>query len=202
MNEQEKRWVGNAIIGIGLTVITMTLWFWRPAEADMGFGAEVLAAEKIEGSKIATMEVDPTLPADPNNYLIKKEDILSVYDGDTFFIRIPECAESMPFLCKRIGVRIEGMDTPERKGLCEEEEKQAALASIKLEYMLRKARRIELVDVRREKYGRLLGGLMIDGQDVVEEMVLAGLARPYDGKKRQGWCPLPPASADKVSWSM
>jgi endonuclease YncB( thermonuclease family) len=180
-------WVGNGFIVGGLVTLLAAAYLWQPPKAEAE-ARVVLAAEKVEALADSTMPIDDSTTADMNNYLISPKDVLNVYDGDTFFVRLPSCEKEMPFLCKRMGVRIEGMDTPERKGLCEDEKKQAALASIKLEVMLRSAKRIELVNVRREKYGRLLGGLMIDGQDVVEEMVLSGMARPYHGEARKGWC--------------
>lgn len=182
-------WVGNGFIVGGLVTLLTAAYLWQPPKAEAE-ARVVLAAEKVEQLADSTMPIDDSTTADMNNYVIKPEDVLNVYDGDTFFIRLPVCAKELPFLCKRMGVRIEGMDTPERKGLCEDEKKAAALASIQLEVMLRSAKRIELINVKREKYGRLLGGLMIDGQDVVEDMVLSGMARPYDGGARKGWCPI------------
>lgn len=183
-------WVGNGFIVGGLVTLLVAAYLWQPPSAGANDDRVVLTADKVEALADSTMPIDDSTTADMNNYLIDPKDVLNVYDGDTFFIRLPVCAKELPFLCKRMGVRIEGMDTPERKGLCEDEKKQAALASIQLEVMLRSAKRIELVNVKREKYGRLLGGLMIDGQDVVEDMVLSGMARPYDGGARKGWCPI------------
>lgn len=122
-------------------------------------------------------------------YPVDPADVLSVYDGDTFFIRLPECLQSLPWLCKRFGVRIEGLDTPERRGQCAGEEALALLARDHLARLLATATHLELLlQHRRERYGRLLGRLLVDGEDVVPLMVRAGLARPYDGAARQGWC--------------
>jgi endonuclease YncB( thermonuclease family) len=35
---------------------------------------------------------------------------------------------------------------------------------------------------------RELREVRVNGRDVGETMISAGLARSYDGKKRQGWC--------------
>jgi len=180
-------WFGNGFIAGALMMLAGASFCWYSPLAHSS-DKVVLSAEKVEALADSTAPVVYTTPPEKGNYLINPRDVLSVYDGDTFFIRLPECADKLPFLCAKMGVRIMGMDTPERKGLCESEKKQAALAQIQLEVMLRSARRIELVNVKTEKYGRLLGGLMIDGQDVVEDMVLSGMARPYNGGARKGWC--------------
>ena len=39
-----------------------------------------------------------------------------------------------------------------------------------------------------DRYGRELRNVQVDGQDVGETMLAAGLARSYAGGKKQGWC--------------
>jgi endonuclease YncB( thermonuclease family) len=39
-----------------------------------------------------------------------------------------------------------------------------------------------------DQYGRELRSVQVGGLDVGEAMISAGLARSYDGKKRQRWC--------------
>ena len=41
---------------------------------------------------------------------------------------------------------------------------------------------------RLDKYGRTLAVLTVNGQDVAATMIGEGLARPYHGERRQGWC--------------
>lgn len=117
---------------------------------------------------------------------IGKRDIVDVYDGDTFFINMPSCP---PVLCKRIGVRINGIDSPEINGKCPEEKNLAALAKVKLEERILSGSVFEIRKVKREKYGRLLGDFFVDNQDIAAWMVANNLARHYNGKERQGWCP-------------
>lgn len=41
----------------------------------------------------------------------------------------------------------------------------------------------------RDPWGRRIGRLTVDGRDVAALLVTEGLARSYDGGKREGWCP-------------
>ena len=45
-----------------------------------------------------------------------------------------------------------------------------------------------MTSIDRDVYRRLLRNVAINGQDVGEAMISSGLARNYDGKKRQPWC--------------
>ena len=49
--------------------------------------------------------------------------------------------------------------------------------------------KIELLEPKRDKYFRILARVMADDQEVVQELVKAGLARPYEGGKKERWCP-------------
>lgn len=41
---------------------------------------------------------------------------------------------------------------------------------------------------RNWKGGRILGSIKLDGKDLAEQLVQAGLARPYAGDKKKSWC--------------
>ncbi|WP_290897841.1 thermonuclease family protein [Hoeflea sp.] len=41
---------------------------------------------------------------------------------------------------------------------------------------------------RTDRYGRTLACVYADGRDVAKALIAAGLARPYDGGRREGWC--------------
>jgi len=47
---------------------------------------------------------------------------------------------------------------------------------------------IELQDIQRGKYFRILARVYIDGEELAGKLILAGLARAYDGGARKGWC--------------
>lgn len=122
---------------------------------------------------------------DFGTFNIEKDDFIRVYDGDTFFIKHDNCP---PVLCERIGVRINGIDTPEIRGKCQLEKDAAILAKKELQAALESGYSIELRHTTKEKYGRLLGELYIDDENFGDTLVAKGLARAYDGGARSGWC--------------
>ena len=113
--------------------------------------------------------------------------VVEVYDGDTIFVDIPEFP---PLFGKRIGVRVAGVDTPELRSRSACERSMGQEAKLVLETLLGKARRIDVVDVQRDKYFRILGTVMVDGQPVATELLRRRLAYPYHGEKkpRRDWC--------------
>ena len=54
--------------------------------------------------------------------------------------------------------------------------------------MLRSAETIELVNLRRDKYFRLLAEVSVDGKDLGYSLIENNLARSYDGGKKIDWC--------------
>lgn len=107
------------------------------------------------------------------------------YDGDTCTVNI----KGLPNVFgHHLSVRLLGVDAPEIKGQCDQEKYLAMLARSVLNAKLRKARSITLQDVRPDKYFRLDAVIVADGVNINREMLDSGLARPYDGKARQGWC--------------
>ena len=53
---------------------------------------------------------------------------------------------------------------------------------------LRSGRIIELRNIQRDKYFRILAEVWIDGRNLNDQLVKAALARIYDGGQREGWC--------------
>ncbi len=91
-----------------------------------------------------------------------------------------------PFFGEKISVRIRGIDTPEIRGKCEAEKRKAKAARDFLRNLLRNASRIDLADVERGKYFRIVAIVEADGVDVVPLMIEQGLGRPYHGGRRAG----------------
>lgn len=119
-------------------------------------------------------------------YQIPKADITSVYDGDTLYITEKSCP---PVFCTHIGVRLNGIDTPEMRGACQLEKDKAKEAKLFLLSALKNGSVIELRNTSREKYGRLIGDMYIDGKSIGDQMIASGLAVAYHGeKKTTDWC--------------
>ncbi|PSJ16078.1 thermonuclease family protein [Nitrosomonas supralitoralis] len=117
---------------------------------------------------------------------IKPGSIVRVYDGDTFTINIDGDCPSI--LCSKIPVRINGIDAPELRGKCEQEKIGAMDSRAYLAHLLLNAKDVELRNIHRDKYFRINAAVFADGVDVGADMISKGLARPYSGGKRNGWC--------------
>jgi endonuclease YncB( thermonuclease family) len=109
------------------------------------------------------------------------------YDADTVTFNIPNIH---PLIGKRINIRVSGVDTPEirTKNKCEKE--KARHAKNLVTSLLKSAKRIDLENVQRGKYFRVVADVKIDGQSLSKYLLKNGLAYPYHGKtKRQmDWC--------------
>jgi hypothetical protein len=108
------------------------------------------------------------------------------HDGDICTVTVPNLH---PFIGKEIPVRIRGIDAPELRGQCSAERDKARLARDFLRALLMEARTIELRNVERDSFFRLLADVYADGADVSAVLLKEGYAVPYDGKhKRPDWC--------------
>jgi endonuclease YncB( thermonuclease family) len=86
-------------------------------------------------------------------------------------------------------IRLLGIDTPEIRGLCKKEKQLALEAKSYLQIILDNAQEIEVkAGHKSDKYGRLLAHVYADGLDLSSLMLQSGMARIYDGGKRDGWC--------------
>lgn len=107
------------------------------------------------------------------------------YDGDTCYVIAP----SLPEPLQRMSIRILGIDTPEIRGECPEEKALALRAREFANVVFVGAETIEFFNLKWDKYGgRILADAWIDGVDYATLIIEAGLARAYDGGKKEGWC--------------
>ena len=112
--------------------------------------------------------------------------VTSIYDGDTFRADI---AGYPDIVGERIGIRINGINTPEMKGQCSAEKDLARKAKQATVAALRGAKTIELRNMKRGKYFRIVADVYVDGRSLGEELIRSGLAVPYDGgTKSKEWC--------------
>ena len=116
--------------------------------------------------------------------------VVSVLDGDTLDVRVHIwLGQDL-----NIRVRLAGIDAPELKGKCSREKELARRARA---YLLARldpendeAAAVRLREVRYGKFaGRVLARVeTLDGADLGQGLVAAGLARAYDGRRRASWC--------------
>lgn len=113
--------------------------------------------------------------------------VVEVYDGDSIFIDLPGLH---PLFGKRMGVRILGIDTPEVKTKDSCEKKKGIEAKDYLTKIIASAKRIDIIDVQKDKYFRILGTVKADGLSVADELIKQRLAYPYFGEKKvkRNWC--------------
>lgn len=112
-------------------------------------------------------------------------EVTSIYDADTFRVNISNWPE---IIGKRVPVRVLGVDAPEIRGKCEAEKIAARKAKQFTVAALRNASKIELRNIQRGKYFRILADVYMDGRNLATELINSGHGRPYKGGKREGWC--------------
>lgn len=117
------------------------------------------------------------------NVIVSK--VVRIYDADTFFVNIDNYP---PIAGEEVSIRVKGIDAPEIRGKCESEKEKARDAQSFTVKALRSAKVVELKNIQRGKYFRILADVYIDGNSLAEGLMKAGHARIYDGGKRYDWC--------------
>ena len=98
-------------------------------------------------------------------------------DGDT--IRSPA----------GVRYRLLGFDAPETfQARCDEELALGLKAKERLQELISSGVAVLLESGETDKYGRTLARLTVSNRDVGAILIAEGLARPYSGGKREGWC--------------
>lgn len=114
------------------------------------------------------------------------DEVIRVYDGDTFYCNIKQWP---PILGENIGIRVNGIDTPEMRGSSPEIKALALQAKQLVSDTLFGAERITLKHIKRGKYFRVVADVECDGKGLAEILIEAGLAKPYDGGTKEPWDP-------------
>lgn len=102
--------------------------------------------------------------------------IVSVFDGDTFRVDVDTWPKLFGY---HIPVRIRGINCDEKRAFDKNPDSKAFLAAEYTKTALTNAKRVELLNVGRDKYFRLLADVLIDGHDHAAALLAAGLARRY-----------------------
>ena len=126
----------------------------------------------------------PAWAADKTYGTVTVAEVTSIYDGDSFRCTV---AEWPPIVGERIMVRVRGIDCPEMRDQRPEVKALAQQAKQFTVERLRAAKVIELRDVGRGKYFRVLADVYVDGDSLGEALIEAGLAKPYYGGTRPEW---------------
>ena len=106
--------------------------------------------------------------------------VVSVADGDTITVLDAEKTQHK--------IRLQGIDAPEKAQAFGAKSKQAL-------YEMVHGKTVQVSFEKRDKYGRILGKVLLDGQDICHQQIKAGLAWHY--KKYQNQQPL----ADRDAYS-
>lgn len=102
-----------------------------------------------------------------------------VHDGDTIIVSCP----NWPKILHLIPVRLYGIDAPE---LHDEKRKALALkAKDRLTELVGET--VELRNLRRDKFFRILSDVYSDGKNLSEVMLQEGLVLPYSGVGKKPW---------------
>lgn len=111
---------------------------------------------------------------------IKECKVIKVYDGDT--ITVAAFLKGDPE-CYKFQVRLNGIDSPEMRGLNENEKKHAIVSRDALSGEI--LDQIVTLDVKgNEKYGRVLADVIHNGTNMNDWMIQKGYAVKYDGGKK------------------
>lgn len=86
--------------------------------------------------------------------------------------------------------RLVGLDTPETyRPQCDYELALGRAATARLRELVAAGRGVDLVALPgRDRYDRGLARLFIGGENIADILTAEGLARRYDGGRRQSWC--------------
>ena len=106
--------------------------------------------------------------------------VVSVADGDTITVLDAEKTQHK--------IRLQGIDAPEKAQAFGAKSKQAL-------YEMVHGKTVQVSFEKSDKYGRILGKVLLDGQDICHQQIRAGLAWHY--KKYQNQQPL----ADRDAYS-
>ncbi|MDA7847864.1 thermonuclease family protein [Sulfurospirillum sp.] len=114
------------------------------------------------------------------------DEVTSVYDGDTFKVNINSYPD---IIGKRVPIRLSGIDTPELRSKCQKEKQLARIAKQLTVNILRGAKVIELKNLKRGKYFRIIADVYADDKNLASELIKNNLAVIYNGgTKIKNWC--------------
>ena len=124
-------------------------------------------------------KIDEGMLSSENLFTLSPDQIVEVYDGDTFKVNLPQ---QVPIFGDELSIRLAGVDTPEMRGTSDKVKALAMQARELTETALKGADKIELRNPQRGKYFRIVSEVWIDGESLAEILKAKGLAKDYDGE--------------------
>ena len=121
-----------------------------------------------------------------------RAEVERVVDGDTLAVRVAVwLGQELAVL-----VRIRGIDAPERRARCPRERELAEAAAAHMAALVGDEP-VALTEIAGGKFhGRVVADVAgADSGDLAGAQLAAGLARPYDGGRRESWCEAGEAAA-------
>lgn len=116
----------------------------------------------------------------------------SVADGDNCRITRVVDGDTVSLYCVGYGFdkgRLRGLDAPELfSPACLSELWAAEQAKWALRKELFAANKVRVTGSGRDRYGRRLVTVLVDGKDVAKLLIAGGHGRPYQGERRREWC--------------
>ncbi len=139
----------------------------------------ILAAVVVGGVSFPALAGTETLPGPIPAQVVR------VIDGDTLAVR------ARIWLGQEVSIRVRlaGIDAPELRGRCDGEKVLAEEAKAYLRATVGEGS-VTLSEVHYGKFaGRVIARVAnATGKDLGEALLAAGLARPYEGGRRESWC--------------
>lgn len=109
------------------------------------------------------------------------------YDADTITVNIPGLHA---LIGNKVSIRVRGIDTPELRTKNSCEKKQGYKARDYVHKILATADRIDLLNIGRGKYFRIVADVIVDGNSLGQLLLNKGFAYKYGGgtKIKYDWC--------------
>jgi micrococcal nuclease len=90
----------------------------------------------------------------------------------------------------KVHIRVLGLDAPETFAPhCKAERDLGYQAAGRMQHLLNANVVTVKPSGKLDKYGRTLAVVLVGKRNVADVLIAEGLARPYNGGKRQSWCP-------------
>jgi len=162
---------------VAVTLLPLRQWLNLPALITPS-----LSPQEIEAARNA----ETVWKTAGNSGVRHPVEVLRTLDGDTFEARV----HLAPGLEPTTRVRLRGIDAPEMKAACAQEQQMAEAAGVALRGLLGEGG-VAIYHIGPDKYnGRVVADVATRRTDNVSAALLAaGHARGYRGGHRTSWCP-------------